>query len=1354
MSHTTAAIVYMVCSLAMAVDCAVSYQYTRNFSILRHGSPYCLFYEKCEEVYLNQIENPESTILFGGWIKSNTADYLVLDDAMQFNSNDITKLLSMSYFNFTRIGFDRNKASSAGLVFPGREWVFVLFEATFTYKNPNERTDGLFLCYSHFTGLLTTGKPELQVDLSGKSIYNFSLNLNKYENSGKSITIPEARTADFTLFTWSTLATKSRAERNRCIPYMMYGMAKGAHKRLYTQFNKTTYIIRDVVTKTSVPNTHTWTGSLSISPSAIGIQMQSNQEIYFQDFFHNQYDALGDPNQCVHFTVSFNIYAQTKSDYGSFNITAATGSVGEDIVINVGLKNTLYSSSEINLHYLSPVNRGTFIYQMTKPVASLLTYNVLVHICRSQVYESGMFSKRISAIVSVSVGHDEKFSYALELPYMNFDPRSLRHLTISRPLKSGAPDQNFKLGVESAILLTHGMDVREIEDQLSDLPGVVINSQYTYLSIMSKSFENDNSTLYSSGLACRRLYYLTDSGDCYKCHTACSECFGLSHKQCIYCSTNFEASDLAGSPGVCKPKSSQPAYRKYKDPTNNLNTLSCHSSCLMCDGPTEFDCTACDNADIIQPDNTCGSCARPEWTIATSGKCVVCQGSCQTCDGRTSRSCLSCQTGNFIKPDGACEVCDKEPWYRSVNEHGQPVCNRCHSSCKACVASTSMNCTDCYLGRYLVVASGMCVAVCPGGTFLSSRNCLKCTAGCKSCTGSGVTECVQCMDSYNMVSGVCTKVRSLDLSSAKFDNVAQKGVFLFTSDITTAEGTSMGDAEVVVVKFDQNQIEGLLNSAEKDSSIDEILQGYTLIKINIEELPKIYNKNGVVVKINIKEGIENGLLVVRFKKINSLVRADSAFAFYEKQYLLARDIDYFYSKTDAAMEEAAVGTSTSVGAGVAILSLISTPQALLLAKLMQTIDIYLLIDIMYPTNFERLASMITSDPMDYIPNIFEGLTDNEGEELPLRFQVAGKEQHFLANSGSLLTFSLILLVVKLISFGMSKLKIKLMRRAGRKVSKILNSEFWFSMFESYQIDILLSFQIFIGQRMAVNNWSAFNIFCICMISIAVVGTICLYLFIGYKIRGLSAACYKYFPLRVKDMRDEPLRFLLQDQVYRGSVFQRYFIMFSLLRDMLLCILAYLLAESPKALVLIKLLSQFAFVITILCNRPYEQTWRNFQLIMMHSCYLILDLMYMILGFANKSISQSVRYNLFGFSMIAVVIMLFIVSFMIGYIISVRDLIKKWRKKKNGKVNVKEIEADKQGKKEKDTSSTGKSTISNSSRLDIIPPENSINQSLSKEIPFNTNINENPLSPDVSKLKKTRQGTSTKPRRLHFPKATK
>jgi hypothetical protein len=178
----------------------------------------------------------------------------------------------------------------------------------------------------------------------------------------------------------------------------------------------------------------------------------------------------------------------------------------------------------------------------------------------------------------------------------------------------------------------------------------------------------------------------------------------------------------------------------------------------------------------------------------------------------------------------------------------------------------------------------------------------------------------------------------------------------------------------------------------------------------------------------------------------------------------------------------------------------------------------------------------------------------------------------------------------------------------------------------------------------------------------------LYFFIGFKIRHLINSYYKYAIIEVKDMQDEPLRGLLEDKKETGNVYQCYYNLINMLRELVFCTLLYFLVDSPKTVISMITTIQLLNLLLMIFNPPYKKSWMNVNLIITNVLYLMLDVVLACLIFGGDRISKEVKYNVFGFGMIGIVFGLLVCNLGISLYFSIVEFIRKRRRAKEKKIN--------------------------------------------------------------------------------------
>ena len=101
--------------------------------------------------------------------------------------------------------------------------------------------------------------------------------------------------------------------------------------------------------------------------------------------------------------------------------------------------------------------------------------------------------------------------------------------------------------------------------------------------------------------------------------------------------------------------------------------------------------------------------------------------------------------------------------------------------------------------------------------------------------------------------------------------------------------------------------------------------------------------------------------------------------------------------------------------------------------------------------------MITNSAIDYVPNFFTFLIDDDGVPLFPRFVAYGVNVHIFANLGKVFSVVCILMAMKLVLLTIGIV----FRKAGRW-SKKIGPDFLFGIFESNHMDSILSVLIFVA----------------------------------------------------------------------------------------------------------------------------------------------------------------------------------------------------------------------------------------------------------------------------------------------------
>ena len=129
---------------------------------------------------------------------------------------------------------------------------------------------------------------------------------------------------------------------------------------------------------------------------------------------------------------------------------------------------------------------------------------------------------------------------------------------------------------------------------------------------------------------------------CLSCDGSCTSCVGPSANQCLSCNFGLFLQSNVG-PASCF--SSCP-NNTYLSQTNQL-CISCDSSCLTCAGASSNDCLSCSIGMFLAttaPSSCQSVCSLGYFFNTNTSNCEVCDPSCTSCSGAGPLFCLTYQT--------------------------------------------------------------------------------------------------------------------------------------------------------------------------------------------------------------------------------------------------------------------------------------------------------------------------------------------------------------------------------------------------------------------------------------------------------------------------------------------------------------------------------------------------------------------------------------------------------------------------------------------------------------------------------------------------------------------------------------
>ena len=140
-------------------------------------------------------------------------------------------------------------------------------------------------------------------------------------------------------------------------------------------------------------------------------------------------------------------------------------------------------------------------------------------------------------------------------------------------------------------------------------------------------------------------------------------------------------------------------------------------------------------------------------------------------------------------------------------------------------------------------------------------------------------------------------------------------------------------------------------------------------------------------------------------------------------------------------------------------------------------------------------------------------------------------------------------------------------------------------------------------------------------------------------------------------------FWYEDIVENGNVFQSYFTVVKLLKDMIFAHAVYFLYYYPLMLMIVLLCLQAPLIFCAFKYRPFKKVENNKLLIIMEVLYFLLQTLFLILVVIGKSLEYMSIYYGIGFPLIGCVLLLFASSMYYALKSSFRLIKERWCKSK-------------------------------------------------------------------------------------------
>ena len=507
---------------------------------------------------------------------------------------------------------------------------------------------------------------------------------------------------------------------------------------------------------------------------------------------------------------------------------------------------------------------------------------------------------------------------------------------------------------------------------------------------------------------------------CKPCHSTCLRCDGPDEKNCTKCDlllflhTNRSCDQCETSKAKFIHSSLGVQYCK-----------DCHPSCATCSGSSPDQCKSCPDGLFLGLNGTCTACDGEEVFIQHQIYCRYCNSFCKTCQTRADY-CTSCRPQAFMYPNSTCGSCVAQRFYQDIS--GEiPKCVPCHSTCLTCANSSNTSCKSCEKNQptpfYLYQNNNTC-SVCPSEAFFVQQTtyCTPCDTTCQTCFGSTDSQCLSCSFPRVLKNQNRCIIQEVFISKSTFNSYTRSIEIEFSEPVSLHDIKQFSETSTAFIyepSHHKDQLTDLL-AKEKFTEVTDSLR-----KFEPASIAKLEVKGNLMnVSITSKKSIDNGVFLLIMKERYLLRGKTNKDAVFNKQYILFSELNYVTSDFDNQVSSIKGGMTAGVGMASSLVTVVSLPQALILFKVFQTLDIYIFVDVEYPKNFEAFFTIISKTIIDFIPGIYDFLADEEGTELPKRFSHFGYQVHILKNLGPVLSIFTVIFAVQMVTLFLKRFNIR------------------------------------------------------------------------------------------------------------------------------------------------------------------------------------------------------------------------------------------------------------------------------------------------------------------------------------------
>jgi hypothetical protein len=415
-------------------------------------------------------------------------------------------------------------------------------------------------------------------------------------------------------------------------------------------------------------------------------------------------------------------------------------------------------------------------------------------------------------------------------------------------------------------------------------------------------------------------------------------------------------------------------------------------------------------------------------------------------------------------------------------------------------------------------------------------------------------------------------------------------------------------------------------------------------------------------ELNIEGNVKDLVLVLAFGKLNAIESSSGSQAFYAPHFAIVEKVSVVSTAFDKDVAQMKGQATAAVSTATSSLMIASAPQAFVLMKIFQTLDFYVFLNILLPPNFVAFLDLMTSNIMELLPNFFENLAVNDAASEKEKFSEFGVQVNPFATLGPYFTSFVLIGGIKLIFIAIAWAIRK--ARKGKKsfmdpVNEALGMRFFYGLFESNNLELVLSIMVFVAEQDRLDMPVPAKVLTNSFVALLMLGILSVYGGMFWYVRRAAAKSNQETKSLDSADKKEPespttttpekkkdlLEFLVIDKdLEKCNFFQRNFSLIQLVKDIVFAGLLYIAYSSPLSILGVLSTVQIAFIVLVFKYRPFKLKRQNLQLIITQIVYGLLDVTMLVLATLPENGTEKIRYFGFGFTLIALVLSIFVVSF--------------------------------------------------------------------------------------------------------------